>query len=664
MTSGVAIRLPMWRRDWLLGATLLLAVGLAYARMWSAGFVWDDNGHVTARELQSASGLVRIWAEPGATQQYYPVLHTVFWLEHRLWGEAPAGYHLINLWWHALAAFLLWRVVQRLELPGAALAAVIFALHPVCVESVAWISEQKNTLSAVFYFSAALAYLRFDRGRRPSWYALATGLFVLALATKSVTATLPAALLVVFWWQRGRLDGKADVRPLAPWFALAAVAGSVTTWMEHAYIGAQGAAFALNPADRVLIAGRALWFYAGKLFWPANLTFIYPRWEVEADGVGQYLFPLAAALVFVGLFALRRRARGLLASALLFAGTLFPALGFINVFPFTYSFVADHFQYLAAAVMIPALVAGGAGIAGRWPAVRGLAAMTGAATVALLAILTWRQTAMYADAESLWRATLERNPDCWMACDNLGNLLLQRGQPEPAIELFRRALAIRPEDGFAHNNLGFVFLHAGQLDEAEAEFAAALRLDPENAEAQNNLGEVLRQRGRPEEAVRHFTRALAIKERYPAAHFNLGLALRQAGRLEEALIHFHRAIDLEPDNPDLRYGYGLALAAAGRNDDAVPQFRTAVALRHDFPAARLNLARALARAGWRDDATKALREAAATSPGDADVHNELGVVLAQAGQAEEAIAEFEQALRINPDHPQARRNLDLARRQR
>jgi hypothetical protein len=279
------------------------------------------------------------------------------------------------------------------------------------VESVAWVSEQKNTLSAVFYLAAALAYLRFDGVRRPAPYVLSLLLFGAALATKTVTASLPAALLVVLWWRRGRLSWKADLLPLAPFLCMGAAAGLVTAWVERTFIGASGAAFTLSVADRFLVAGRAVWFYLGKIAWPADLMFIYPRWDVDDAAPWQYLFPAAAAAALAVLFAIRGRSRGPLAAALLFAGTLFPALGFINVYPFVYSFVADHFQYLAAAVALSAAAAAAAGVSARMPpAARTAAGCAGECVVALLAFLTFRQCAMYSDAETLWRTTIARNP--------------------------------------------------------------------------------------------------------------------------------------------------------------------------------------------------------------------------------------------------------------
>lgn len=253
---------------------LFVVVFLAYLPAWHGGFIWDDDAHVTRPKLRCWEGLFRIWFEPGATQQYYPLVHGTFWLEHWLWGDDPTGYHLVNLALHAGSAFLVALILRRLAVPGAFLAAVVFALHPVHVESVAWITEMKNTLSAVFYLSAMLCYLRFDENRGGRWYAAALGLFLLALLSKTVTATLPAALLVIFWWRRGRLDWRSDVLPLAPFLLLGAVSGLFTAWVERTINGAEGAEFQFSLVERCLIAGRAIWFYLGKLLWPADLIFI------------------------------------------------------------------------------------------------------------------------------------------------------------------------------------------------------------------------------------------------------------------------------------------------------------------------------------------------------------------------------------------------------
>jgi tetratricopeptide (TPR) repeat protein len=562
--------------------------------VWHGGFVWDDDAHVTRPGLRSLHGLWRIWFEPGATQQYYPVLYSAFWLELRLWGYSALGYHLANVALHAAAACLLYRILRRLAVPGALLGASAFALHPVCVESVAWISEEKNTLSAAFYMAAALAYLRFDEGRRRRWYAAATLLFVLAVLSKTVTATLPAALLVVAWWRRGRLTWRGDAAPLSPWLAMGAAAGLATAWMERAFVGAGGPAFALGPAGRLLVAGRALWFYFGKLLWPADLAFIYPRWSPDARSLWQVLLPAAAVAALAALFALRRRSRGPLAAALLFAGTLFPALGFVDVYPFRFSFVADHFQYLAAAMMLPAFAAGVALAAARLPPAPRRAAWAAAAcAVAALAAQTWRQCAVYADVGTLWQATIARNPGCWMAYNNLGLALAADGQPDAAIPRYRRALEIYPGFAAARNNLGIALMRVGRADEAIAQYRMALETEPGDAETHNNLGIALRREGRLDEAVAQYAAALAIRPDDPGTNYNMGNALLQVGRVDEAAARLGRAVDLSPDFADARVSLGNALRRAGRPDEAVAQYERALAIDPANARARAGLEAAL-----------------------------------------------------------------------
>ena len=681
-----------WRNDWLAGLVLIMATFIAYQQVWHAGFIWDDDAHVTRPNLRSLHGLWRIWSEPGATQQYYPFLYSAFWLEHRWWGDSALGYHLANVLLHGAVACLFYRVLRRLAIPGAFLAAVVFAVHPVCVESVAWISEQKNTLSAVFYLAAALAYFRYDRERRFSWYALGLGFFALALLSKSVTATLPAALLVVFWWQRGWLTWKSDVLPLVPWFALGAGAGAVTAWMERTHVGASGGAYGLGFAERFLVAGRAIWFYLGKIFWPADLIFTYPRWIVNASEPGQWLFPAAALGVLVMLLVLRNRSRGPLAAGLLFAGTLFPALGFINVFPFLYSYVADHFQYLAAAVLLAATTAAFTLMArrlspgGRWAA--GVAAAGG---VALLAGLTWRQSAMYASRETLWRTTIARNPASWMAYNNLGGDLLEAGRMDEAITniqtglkfgpdnaagytnlgnarwkqgrvddafaQYKKALEIEPDYVPAHLNLGNALLQTGRADEAMVHYRKALEIKPDFAKAQTNLGDALLQTGRVAEAEAQYNQALENDPRDVEAHTNLGAVSAQKGRLDEAVAHFQTALEINPDFAVAHHNLGNAFLRTGRIAAAISQYRKTLELRPDFARAHTHLGDALLQTGRVAEAEAQYNQALENDPRDVEAHANLGTVLAQRGRMEEAIVQFQAALEINPNFVIAQTNL-------
>jgi tetratricopeptide (TPR) repeat protein len=582
-----------------LAAVLLVCCTVvAYWPALQGGLLWDDAAHVTRPGLRSLDGLWRIWFELGATQQYYPLLHSAFWIEHRLWGDAMLGYHLTNVFLHAAAAFLVMLIMRRLGLAGALPAALVFALHPVCVESVAWVSEQKNTLSAVFGLSAVLLYLSFDQSRRRSQYFLASALFVMALLSKTVTATLPAILLVVLWWRQGRLDWKRHVRPLLPWFALGAAAGLLTAWVERKFIGAEGPEFALTLVERFLVAGRAVWFYLGKLVWPADLMFFYPRWHVTSAEWWQYLYPLGAAAALAALCLLARKRRGPLAGALIFGGALFPALGFFSAYPFVYSYVADHFQYVASLGIIVPVVSGLASLVR--PGTRRLAAVGACAVLAALGALTWQQCGMYRDIETLFQETLKRNPECWAAHYNLGVLIAETpGRTEEAIQHYREATRLKPDYAMAHYNLALALSQTpDRLPEAIAEYRAALRIDPNDARAHNNLGLALSKLpGQMPEAIAEYQAALRIDPDSAEAHNNLGIALLLTpGRGSEAIPHFQAALRVKPDSAEIHNNLGSAFSLApGRIEEAIEEYRIALRLQPDYPDASYNLDMALAK---------------------------------------------------------------------
>ena len=627
----------------LLGCVLLsAAVLIAYVPALRGDFIWDDEAHVTRPALQSLDGLRRIWFDLGATQQYYPVLHSAFWLEHRLWGDLPAFYHSTNILLHAAAACLFALVLRRLLKPaiaGAAwLAALLFALHPACVESVAWISEEKNTLSTVFYLLAAWAYLRWRERGEPavdggtagrgriaglSLYLLATGFFILALLSKSVTASLPAALLVVFWWRHGRIGWSRDVAPLIPWFAMGAGAGLLTAWVERRYVGASGSDFDLSLAQRGLLACRVVWFYLGKLAWPADLVFIYPRWRV---GIGPGWIACAAALAALVcvLWIVRRKTRGPLAALLFFVGSLFPALGFLNVYPFIFSFVADHWQYLASLGVFTLSASGLWAAVAAFPARLRPFGFAGLAVLAAgLGALTWRQCAVYRDPETVWKATLERNPDCWMAHGNLGQLMQADGRMSEAESHFLAALSLRPNYAEANNNYGVLLYQTGRLTEAKAHIETALRLAPNYAAAHNNLGLVLGATNQLPEAIEYFRKAMRLQRGYVQAASNLGNAFLKAGRIDDSIATLREALRLEPRFVDAINNLGASYASANRIPEAIAEYEAALKLKPSYKEAR----------------------------------NNLGLVLLHLGRKDEAIAQFREGLRHNPSDPETLRNL-------
>ncbi len=489
---------------------------------------------------------------------------------------------------------------------------MFFALHPVCVGSVAWISEQKNTLSLVFYLGAALAYLRYDESRSSRHYLLASGLFLLALLTKTVTATLPAALLVVGWWRRGRLEWRRDVLPLLSWFALGAASGLLTASFERELIGAQGTDFNLDFVQRGLLAGRVVWFYLGKLAWPENLIFIYPHWIVDAAQWWQWLFPVALIALVAGLAWWSRRSRGPLAALLLFAGGLFPVLGFVNVYPFLFSYVADHFQYLASLAVFALVAAGLTAAAARLP--RGVRWTAMAVLLAGLGTLTWRQAGMYRDVFTLYETTLERNPDCWMAHNNLAMDLADAGRVAEAIPHLEAALRLRPDFLQALSNLGADLTKVGRAQEAVAFLEKALRLQPLYPEACNNLGTAYMALNRPQEGYKQFLLAVTMNPNFALAHRNLGLALASAGHVPEALPHFERAVQLDPTDSQAELHLASALAVQSRYAEAVPHFEAALALNPEYADAHYRLALALRSLGRTAEANGHYQEAVRLNP--------------------------------------------------
>ena len=462
---------------WLCAVALCAAVLSAYHPAWHGGMLWDDDAHLTREGLRSLSGLRAIWLDVGATQQYYPLVHSAFWVFFQLWGLNPLGYHLATIALHVVSALLVIAVLRRLRVPGAALAGFVFALHPVQVESVAWMTELKNTLSTALVLGAAVAYLDFDQLRRRSAYLGSLALFILALLSKTVTAVLPPALLVIFWWQRGRIEWRRDVRPLLPFLAAGIAFGLLTAWFERSVLRAQGAEFDLSIAQRVLLAGRAIWFYLWSLVWPVNLSFIYPRWRIDPSVASQWLFPAAVVLAIAALWWYRRRSRAPLAVALLFCGLLFPALGFANLYPFRYALVADHFAYLAS---IPVIAGACAWLTLTARRVR-YGEMVLIAVVALpMGAASWVYAHDYRDADTLYRATLARNPECWLCYNNLASTRLHGTADDlnEAVGYLQEALRLDPLSAEVHNNMGGALQRLGRLDEALAEHTEAARLNP------------------------------------------------------------------------------------------------------------------------------------------------------------------------------------------
>jgi protein O-mannosyl-transferase len=559
-------------RHSVLAALLFGFTCLVYLPALGCGFIWDDDAYVVNNSsVQSRDGLTKIWFDRRANHQYYPLVYSTFWCEYRLWGLWPSGYHVVNVVIHATTTVLLWRVLVALGVPGAWLAAAVFGLHPVHVESVAWITERKNVLSGLFYVLALRLVLpplklhgeSFSRRSVITRYLVATLVFAAALLSKSVACTLPAACLLIVYWKRGRIC-RRDVALMLPWFILGVAAGMQTAWLERVNVGAGGAAFSWTPLERCWIAGNAVWFYLEKLLWPQPLIFSYPRWAIDVRRWTGWIAPIVAAVLPIGLWLARGLiGRGPLVAALFFGGTLFPALGFLNVYPMRYSFVADHFQYVASLGPIVLVVAGAAWLFSRWPTGMRWSSPVWLVVLVCLGATTWRQQASYRSAESLWLDVLAKNPDSLLAHINLGKIRASEGRFPEATSHFRAACELETDNTASHfnlTNLGMSLVQQGKIVEATEWLDEAVRRAPDDWIAIHELALIASRQRRYKAAAELFRRVLLIQPDNPIVRLNLGNVLAAEGDLIAATVEYRKALALSPRLDEARAALARALA--------------------------------------------------------------------------------------------------------
>lgn len=628
----------------LLPALALLAMSiLAYIPAFSATYIWDDDAYVTGNPfLKDAAGLHAIWFKWGATPDYYPLTFTTFWLEHQVWQDNPHGYHAVNIVLHGIGAVLLWRVLLRLRMsPGVAfVAAAVFAVHPVHVESVAWICERKNVLSGILYFLAMLSFFRFYRyeddepiaARRWPWLVMTIALYLLAELAKTVALTLPLVLLAIIWWKRGRVTLR-EIAIAVVMLALGAPLCYPAMWTQHHIVGAYGTEFDQTLAQRVLIAGRVLWFYAGKIVWPAELIFIYPKWSVAPGVWWQWLFPITAAATPVVLWIMRRRiGRGPLAAALCFGVTLAPAVGFFRIYWHRYTYVADHVQHLASTALVVLLVAAGAAAIARFARSRPrVPVIVSAIVLFALGARTFAQAFVYRDAMTLWEHTIEHDPDSWMAISNRG----------VQYELINR------------------------LDLARKDYVRAIEINPDHYESLTNLALILRREKNDAEAEKLLIRALKAHPRYTAAYNTYAQLMIDRGDTAEAVALQRKALEQRPGDYETRYQLAIALArragdVPGADSDAAiaegyQHFAVALNRPGDDAMTLRAMARFLEMQGVRGRAVAFYRRALAKDDKDVESIQRLAWILATA--ADDKVRDGVEALRL------AQRGADLTRGQ-
>ena len=669
-TTSVGVQgTPFWfRRDWFWGLILILSVILTYTPVWKAGFIWDDDKMLTANpSIVGPLGVKEIWTTSAA--DICPLTLTTFWVEHALWGLGPLPYHLVNVLMHGACAVLLWRVLRSLRVQSAWLGAALWALHPVAVESVAWITEMKNTESGLFFLVSILFFVRWLRAKGVGgrtgggWsYVLSLIFAALAIASKSSTVILPVVLCLCAWWIERRWHWH-NVARAVPIFLMAIAASALSIWTQGSQLATvTDPQWVRTWPQRLATAGDAVWFYLGKLLWPHPLITIYPRWQIDAGQWISYL-PLLAVIVILSILWLRREiwSRACFFAFAYFIVALLPALGLIDNYIFQYSLVFDHFQYLAS---IGPLALAGTGLVRLSefiiPKKPWLQSALCVGLLLILGMASRRRTWAYESEYALWTDALARNPDCWIGHTNLGSALLQKGRLNEAIAQCQRALEINPNNAEAHSNLGTAFLQKGQLDEAVDQCQRALEINPNFAEAHSNLGNALLQKGQVDEAVAQNEKAVEINPNDAEAHSNLGTALLQKGQLDEAVEQFLKALEINSNSLAAHYNLGNALLQKGQVDDAIAQYQKAVKINPNYMAAHYNLGTVLLQKGQLDDAVAQFQRAVEINPNFAEAHSNLGTALLQKGQLDDGVAQFQKAVEINPNSSETHYNLGMA----
>lgn len=570
---------------WVFAGLLVAACVAAYWPALHAGWIWDDDSYVTANAVvQSADGWWRAWI-PGETPQYYPLVFASFWLQHALHGLHPAGYHAVNIALHAASAVLLWRLLARLGVRGAALAAIVFALHPVQVESVAWVTERKNVLSMALSLCALIAWVRAREGTEihaGRWLWLAALAFVGAMLAKTTAVAVPVAMLAIEWW-RGRAVRGSALAVVLGCLLVGVGLGLHTAHLEVEHVGAQGEEFGKPWVERLMHASQAWWFYLRTWVWPTDIVFIYPPFDLSPRSVAGWTAFVAglAALAGAALVAWRG-ARGPLALLVIYSAGVFPALGFVAVWPHRYSPVADHFGYVGGVAVCVGL---GWALASAWdravrgkgasPAARGIAA----GLAALLGVLTWQACLPYQDEETLWTHTLERNDRAWIAANNLASIHLSRARAasdagdQAALRdeaLLAEAFALRAaeltdrRDMPALSNLSEALRLQGRLEEALAAAQLAVAANSRYADTLWMRARLHEQLGRTAEAGADYTEATRLAPRSPTYHHERMRFMVTQGRLQDALESATALAALQPQNAEAQGNLGNLLLANGR----------------------------------------------------------------------------------------------------
>jgi protein O-mannosyl-transferase len=577
-------------------AVIIIAVAWVYSPVFHGAWLWDDDWYILNQPMVGdLAGLWKTWFQPGSWIEYYPLEETLLWIEWHLFGRDTLGYHLVTIALHAGNALLVWRLLAKLGLGKAWLGGLIFAVHPAAVDSVAWIAETKNTMSTLPCLLAMAAWVDYENRRKPQDYALALLFFVLAMLCKIAVTPLPVVLLLYAWWKRREI-GWRDVGAAAPFFAVALILAKISLASGDIYLqripsNAGETMPELGLASRLVLAGESLGVYFTHLFWPVGLLPNYPQWTVDPRSPLSYVPWLIVGAVFLVLW-FRRGSWG--APALLGVGFfllfLAPFLGFVVAAYMAFTWIMDHFLYIAMIGPIGLAVAALESVEAQAPS-SWRVAVTGAATliVTLLAFESHGYSVAYIDEATLWTYTVEHDPGDWLAHDNLGKALVLLNQPEEAERQLRMTLSFKPHSARVHFVHGRALVELNRVTEGIAEYDTALAITPSDPEIYNQKGVALLQLGRIPEALTQFEQAIKLRPYYAIAYNNIGTALAQQGQTSEAIEKFTQAVNLTPDFVEARDNLGTALLKMGRMSEAVAQFQQALRIQPDDPKALQNM---------------------------------------------------------------------------
>lgn len=551
-------------------SAVFLITLLIYIPAMSAAYIWDDDQEVHANvALRDFHGLVQAWkGAPGTGADYLPLKTTMLWVEYQIWGAKPEGYHVMNIVVHAIAALLLIVALKQLRIPGAWLAGLLFAIHPVHVESVAWVSERKNTLSLVFYLLTFIAYFKFDRTKNWAYYGWALAAFVAAGLCKSHVVVLPAALVLCNWWQR-RGFTKEDLLRSIPFFVLSGFFAWLTIHFQfQRAIGGEVIENFGGWGSRIAMAGMSTWWYLYKALCPDHLITIYPIWPIIPPQAYQFLFGIALLVVLAVLWFYRNSwARPYFFAFAYFVATLVPVMGFIKMSYMRVTLVADHFQYLSD-ISIIALVSAGIALLyqrlGQW----GRYSLVGVVAVLVMTFsgYSWNRAGTFQCEETLWLDTLSKNENTWQAHNHMGAIYYSRQDFSRARHHFYRGVQLRPGNCEVQNNMGLVLMAMGELDSALEYYKRAVEIKPDDASIRTNYGNGLAMAKKFSEAVVQYREAVKYPSpNKPAIYFQLGNILFQVSRFREAVDAYEEALKLAPQFKEARNNLEAAQRMLGES---------------------------------------------------------------------------------------------------